>query len=384
MSRRIAHLDMDAFFASVELLAYPELAGLPVAVGGRRAPPPRRLPDGSFEFARLADYSGRGVLTTATYAARALGLSSGMGIMQAARLAPRAILLPANFEAYREASQRFKAAVAAIAPRIEDRGIDEIYIDLGELAGDEGEVLALARRIKAAVRAATGLTCSLGIAPNKLLAKICSDLDKPDGITLLAAVDIPARLWPLPVCKINGIGPKASEKLAALGIHAIGELAAADPMLLQRHFGRTSGLWLHQAAQGIDDSPLVTERAPKSVSRETTFERDLSARADRDLLRETFNELCLPVAADLERKGVAGRTIGIKLRYADFTTVTRDLTLPEATADPRLIRRAAGECLRRTDLERRLRLLGVRVGGLAIPRPPGEAVELAQTELPLR
>lgn len=385
MTRCIAHLDMDAFFASVELLAYPQLGGLPVVVGGRRAPPPRRLADGSLEFARLAEYRGRGVLTTATYPARALGLHSGMSIMQAARLAPQAILLPANFEAYRAASRGFKAAVAAIAPHIEDRGIDEIYIDLGGLVdvGDTQALLALARRIKEAVYTATRLTCSLGIAPNKLLAKICSDLDKPDGITLLSRDDVPARLGPLPVRKINGVGPRADEKLARLGIRTIGELAAADPLALQRHFGHSYGLWLHQAAHGIDDSPLVTHREPKSVSRETTFERDLSVRADRDALRRIFDELCQRVASDLQGKNLVGRTIGIKLRYADFTTVTRDLTLPETTADPRLIRRAAGECLRRVDLERRLRLLGVRVSGLAPHRPETSTDAAGQSELPL-
>lgn len=380
MTRRIAHLDMDAFFASVELLAYPELRGQPVAVGGRRAPPPQRMADGRLRFGRLADYAGRGVLTTATYAARALGLHSGMGIMKAAKLAPETILLPANFEAYRQASRDFKAAVAAIAPEIEDRGIDELYIDLTPLAG---ETLTLVRQLKAAVLAATGLTCSVGVAPNRLLAKICSDLDKPDGITLLTAAEVPARIWPLPVRKINGIGPKAGEKLALLGIATIGELAQADPVFLQQHFGRNTGHWLHQAANGIDDSPLVTQREPKSVSRETTFERDLHARHDRAELGEILSELCLRVAADLARKDVTGCTIGIKLRYEDFTTVTRDVTLAEATADAHVIRRAAAECLRRVPLERRLRLMGVRIGNLTTRQTAPERPGAAQGELPL-
>ncbi|MBI5860728.1 MAG: DNA polymerase IV [Rhodocyclales bacterium] len=377
MTRRIAHLDMDAFFASVELLTYPELRGQPVAVGGRSAPSPQRMADGRLRFARLAEYAGRGVLTTATYEARALGLHSGMGIMKAAQRAPQAILLPANFEAYRQASRDFKAAVATLAPDIEDRGIDEIYIDLSALTSDMTTALALVQQLKAAVHAATGLTCSIGVAPNKLLAKICSDLDKPDGITLLNAADVPTRLWPLPVRKINGIGPKAGEKLATLGIATIGELAQADPIFLQQQFGRSTGHWLHQAANGIDDSPLVTHREPKSISRETTFERDLHARHDRTELGEILSSLCLRVAADLERKGVAGRTIGIKLRHDDFTTVTRDVTLAEATADAHVIRRTAASCLRRVPLEHRLRLMGVRVSGLAprqaAPEDPGAA-----------
>jgi nucleotidyltransferase/DNA polymerase involved in DNA repair len=176
-------------------------------------------------FARLRDYVGRGVITTATYEARALGVASAMGIMKAARLAPDAILLPVDFPAYRHHSRLFKTAVARIAPECEDRGIDEIYLDLSALA-DESR--SLAQRIKDAVREATGLSCSIGVAPNKLLAKIASDLDKPDGLTILGGDDLRQRIWPLPVRKINGIGPKASERLAMLGIDSIGELAQTD------------------------------------------------------------------------------------------------------------------------------------------------------------
>lgn len=361
-SRRIAHLDMDAFYASVELLRYPELRGLPVVVGGRRHQAPLRLPDGSLRYARLRDYAGRGVVTTATYEARALGVGSAMGMMKAAQLAPDAVLLPADFEAYRHHSRLFKAAVASIAPRIEDRGIDEIYIDLSDIAEDS---LPLARRLKEAVRQATGLSCSIGISPNKLLSKICSDLQKPDGITIIGMEDLPSRIWPLSARKVSGIGPKAAEKLEALAIHTIGDLAAADPALLQQHFGGSYAAWLLNAAHGIDERPVITRSEPKSISRETTFERDLHPRLDRALLGEIFTELCNRVAADLERKGYLGRTIGIKLRYEDFQTVTRDLTLPEPIADAAGIRRAAGECLRRVPLEKRLRLLGVRVGALS-------------------
>jgi len=377
--RRIAHLDMDAFFASVELLHYPELRGQPVVVGGRRVGLPQTRPDGSRQFARLRDYAGRGVVTTSTYEARALGVFSAMGLMKAAQHAPDAILLPASFDAYRDFSRRFKAAVATIAPHIEDRGIDEIYIDLTELPEDS---LSLARRIKAAVFAATGLTCSIGITPNKLLAKIASDLDKPDGITILDQDDIPARIWPLPARRINGIGPKAGDKLARLGIATIGELAAAPRELLCRHFGQRSGDWLHRAAHGIDERPLVVEREIKSVSRESTFERDLHPRQDRAELSEIFTALCQRVAADLQQKGYASRTIGIKLRFADFQIVTRDLTLPAATADAAEIRRAAGECLKRIALEQRIRLLGVRASGLQSPHAD-TAAPLEQPQLPL-
>jgi DNA polymerase-4 len=379
-NRRIAHLDMDAFFASVELLAYPELRGQPVVVGGRRVDRPQTGPDGRRQFARLRDYAGRGVITTSTYEARALGVFSGMGLMKAAQLAPEAILLPANFDAYREASRRFKAAVASIAPQIEDRGIDEIYIDLSALPADS---LSLARQIKQAVRDATGLNCSIGITPNKLLAKIASDLDKPDGITLLAMDDIPTRIWPLAARKINGIGPKADARLAELGIQSIGQLARTPLELLVRHFGQRYGHWLHRVAHGLDERPVIVDHEPKSISRESTFDRDLHPRQDRAELSEIFTGLCQRVADDLQRKGYLGRTIGIKLRFADFQVVTRDLSLPAPTADARVIRRAAGECLKRIPLEQRIRLLGVRVGGLRPAATDGPASDERQGLLPL-
>ena len=373
--RRIAHIDMDAFFASVELLRYPELRGQAVVVGGRSTQQRVLLPDGSERFARLRDYVGRGVITTSTYEARALGVFSGMGLMKSARLAPDAILLPANFEAYREYSRRFKAAVASIAPKIEDRGIDEIYVDLGDIVE---ESRTLARRIKQAVFDATGLTCSIGISPNKLLSKICSDLEKPNGITILAMDDIPARIWPLPAKKINGIGPKSAERLTRFGIHTIGDLAASPVEFLVGKFGLSTGRWLHEAAHGIDERPIVTESEPKSISRESTFERDLHAKQDRAELSEIFTSLCMHVAADLQRKGYASRTIGIKLRYADFRAVTRDLTVPFCVTDGAQIRKASGECLKRVPLTQKIRLLGVRASGL-VPvgevEPPAERIQ---------
>jgi DNA polymerase-4 len=371
--RWIAHLDMDAFFASVELLRYPELALEPVVVGGGRRYAPQTLPDGTRRFARLRDYAGRGVATTATYPARRFGVHSGMGLMKAAALAPDAVLLPPDFDQYKLYSRRFKDAVAAIAPVIEDRGIDEIYIDLTEVPGAQdavghdpfGGVRAVAQEIRNNVRRATGLACSIGVTPNKLLAKLASELDKPDGLTLLTHEDLPARIWPLPVRRINGIGPKAGARLAALGISTIGELAARDPAELIERFGAGTGIWLHEAALGIDDRPVVTQHEPVSISRETTFERDLHAVRDRTLLGAQLTALCERVAADLRRQGYAARTVGIKLRYDDFRTVTRDLTLPAPVADAAAIRAAAGQCLRRVELSRALRLLGVRTAGLA-------------------
>ncbi|MDQ7968094.1 MAG: DNA polymerase IV [Oxalicibacterium faecigallinarum] len=358
----IAHLDMDAFYASVELLRYPELRGQPVVIGGGSDAAPIVQADGSRVYKRLRDYVGRGVVTTSTYEARALGVFSAMGIMKAARLAPDAILLPTDFTAYRHYSGLFKSAVATIAPEIENRGIDEIYIDLNAYKDD---AQGIARRIKQAVHEATGLSCSIGLAPNKLLAKICSDLEKPNGLTILTAAEIPTRIWPLSVKKINGIGPKAAAKLATLNIHTIAELAACDAGVLQENFGRSYSAWLMRVAQGIDERQIVTYSEPKSVSRETTFERDLHARQDRAELSALFTHLCERVAGDLVRKNVVGRTVGIKLRYADFSIVTRDSTLEWPTDDPIAIRQAAGECLRRVPLDRRFRLLGVRIGSLS-------------------
>jgi DNA polymerase IV len=370
----IAHLDMDAFYASVELLRYPELRGKPVVIGGGRDHQPVEAIDpvtreAKRSFATLRGYRGRGVITTATYEARALGLRSAMPMSRAAALAPDAILLPVDFTAYRHYSRLFKQAVRSIAPHIEDRGIDEIYIDLADVvhacgAADDSRVRALAQSIKDAVRDATGLSCSIGIAQNKLLAKIASDLDKPNGLTLLVDGDLERRIWPLPARRINGIGPKTAARLAALEIHTIGDLAHADPALLVTTFGRAHGEWMHEAAHGRDERPIVTHSEPQSISRETTFERDLSARGDRELLSSIFTELCNGVASDLAGKGYAGRTIGIKLRYENFTTVTRDRTIEQATQDAALIRRVAGECVKRVPLVRRIRLMGVRVGGL--------------------
>ncbi|MDP2241050.1 MAG: DNA polymerase IV [Burkholderiales bacterium] len=372
--RYIAHLDMDAFYASVELLRYPQLRGQPVVVGGRRRAAQNDAADSVIP--KLREYSGRGVITTATYEARALGVHSGMGLMKAAKLAPDALLLPADFDQYRRCSRLFKDAVRAIALQIEDRGIDEIYVDLTEpvmAAAAEGapdpwaRARSIAVDLQRAVREATGLSCSIGITPNKLLSKIASELEKPGGITVLREADIAPRIWPLIVNKINGIGPKAGAQLATLGIRTIGELAQADPALLITHFGKSYGAWLFDAAHGRDERPVVTYSEPKSISRETTFEHDLHPVRDREQLSRIFTDLCVRVAGDLQRKGYAGKTIGLKLRYDNFKTVTRDCTLDAPTQDAAAIRRAAGECLKRVPLDRRIRLLGVRVGALRKP-----------------
>ena len=370
-SRRIAHLDMDAFYASVELLRYPQLKGLPVVIGGRRRREDDVLSQAPLDqipvekFPLLSGYVGRGVITTATYPARQFGVGSAMGLMKAAKLCPQAILLPVDFDEVRSFSRLFKRTITGIAPVMEDRGIDEVYIDLTDVPGsDVGGGRDLARHIQQRIFEETSLTCSIGIAPNKLLAKLASEFEKPNGISVVTLDDLRSRIWPLPCRKVNGIGPRTDEKLAAHGIRTVGDVAARERDWLIENFGKSYGAWLHEASWGRDERPVVTNSEPVSFSRETTFERDLHAVRDRAELGAVFTQLCEQVAADLVRKGYVGRTIGIKLRFDNFRSVTRDTTIDGYTADAGVIRRQAGLNLKRVDLSRRIRLLGVRVGKL--------------------
>jgi DNA polymerase-4 len=377
--RRIAHLDMDAFFASVELLRYPQLKGLPVVIGGGRRKVDELLlrgPDGTQErerrfipvddFPRLRDYVGRGVITTATYAARQFGVGSAMGMMKAARLCPQAIVLPVDFDEVRRFSRAFKTVIREIAPVMQDRGVDEVYVDFTHVPGGQREGgRVLARLIQKTILERTGLTCSIGVAPNRLLAKMASEFNKPNGISIVFEEDLASKIWPLNVRKINGIGPKAGERLARLGVETIGQLAAHDEQWLVGHFGRSTGAWMHRVAWGRDDSPVVTESEPVSMSRETTFDRDLHAVRDKLELGRIFTDLCVRLSGDLQRKGYVARTFGIKLRYDDFRIATRDHTASVFTADAVSIRQLAGQCLKRVPLDKRLRLLGVRASNLA-------------------
>lgn len=377
---------MDAFYASVELLRYPQLKGLPMVIGGgrrreaemferlRQTYPERAWGPDTLDripvdfFPRLKDYTGRGVATTATYAARQFGVGSAMGLMKAAKLCPDAILLPVDFEEVKRLSRLFKSTILEIAPVMQDRGVDEVYIDFTHVPGGQREGgRVLARLIQKSIFQATGLTCSIGVAPNKLLAKMASEFNKPNGISIVRPDDLESMIWPLPCRKINGVGPKADAKLQSHGIHTIGELAAREPHWLIETFGKSYGAWLHEAAWGRDDRPVETESEPVSMSRETTFDRDLHAVRDRAEAGAILTRLCEQVAGDLQRKGYTGRTIGIKITFDNFEKVTRDTTIEVATADAAVIRRHAGLCLKRVDLSRRFRLLGVRVGKLVKP-----------------
>ena len=339
--RRILHLDMDAFFAAVELLRRPDLKGKPVIIGGR------------------GDPTRRGVVATATYEAREFGVHSGMPFRTAHRLCPDAIYLPTDFAEYARWSKVFKSAMREVSPQFEDRGIDEAYLDVSALCAPSQSI---GRELKDRILRETGMTCSIGIAPNKLIAKIASDLEKPDGLTILGSEDIAARIWPLAVRKIPGVGPRAQERLNAMRIRTIGELAAAPLVRLAKQFGNSMALFMHAAANGRHERPLVTDREPKSRSRETTFQEDID---DWQAIAATLERLAARVAEDLRARGYVGRTVGIKLRFADFTTLTRDRTLAESTCDAAVIAQAACECARRIRLDRPVRLLGVRITELA-------------------
>ncbi len=341
MTRRILHADMDAFFAAVELKRHPEFKGKPMVIGGR------------------GDPTQRGVVSTASYEARKFGIHSAMPLRTAYRLCPEAIFLPVNFEAYEHESRKFKAVLTEITPIMEDAGIDEAYLDITEQSGSSE---AIARRIKTQVRAATGLTCSIGIAPNKLLAKIASDLEKPDGLTILTGQDIESRIWPLPARKLPGVGPKTEERLREMGIETIGNLAKMPLDALVDHFGPAHGHYLYLAARGIDDSALTTRWEPKSSSREITFPYDIS---DRRLLLRMLAGLTAEVVEHIRSEAYRCRTVTVKIRFSNFETHTKEKTLEQSTDQLQPIESAALACFGRFALTKRVRLLGVRLGDLS-------------------
>jgi len=338
--RRIIHIDMDAFFAAVEEQSNPKLVGKPVVIGGS------------------GDPTKRGVVSTANYEARKYGIHSAMPLMTAHKLCPQAIFLPVDYEAYVAASAAFKSTLFSITPIIEDVGIDEAYLDVSELT-DLPEVIAL--RIKTGIKEKTGLTCSIGIAANKLLAKIASDMQKPDGLTILIEEDIESRLWPLAARKLYGVGPKTEAYLKTLGIETIGQLALAPLEELTQHFGNSYGQYLYDSSRGINDSPLITSWEAKSISRETTFQKDIK---DWQSIAKTLAALTKEVIADMQESGYKARTLTIKIRFSDFETITRAKTLADYTDSEDDLRKAAFACLKRIDLNKRVRLIGVRVSNL--------------------
>ena len=336
MKRRILHIDMDAFFAAVEEKRNSALKGKPVIIGG------------------MGDPSRRGVVSTANYEARKYGIHSAMPMRTAYNLCPQAVFLPVNYEAYSAASVKFKEVLRTISPIMEDVGIDEAYLDVTDMPDTNEEITA---RIKAGIKEKTGLTCSIGIAPNKLLAKIASDMQKPDGVTVLIETDVEAKLWPLPVRRLYGIGPKTEEHLKGINIETIGQLAALPMEKLLEQFGHSYGQYLYEAARGLDESPLVTHWEPKSFSRETTFQEDVR---EWQVIARTLAELSKDVVEDMQGHRYKARTVTIKIRFSDFETLTRAMTISDYTDSEEEIRKAAFACLKRIDLKKRVRLVGVR------------------------
>ena len=338
--RRILHIDMDAFFAAVEQKRRPELAGKPVVIGGG------------------GDPSARGVVSTASYEARKFGIHSAMPLRTAYKLCPEAIFLPVDYREYSRVSAIIKNVLRKFSPVMEDVGIDEAFLDISGIDGTSGQI---AEDIKRGIREETGLSCSIGIAPNKLLAKIASDMEKPDGLTVLTGEDIEKRIWPLSARKLWGVGPKTEAYLKERGIETIGELASVPLEKLVGHFGNSYGCYLFDASRGRDESPLVTHWEPKSSSRETTFQNDTD---NWQFLARNLAGLTREVVEDLRKTGHRGRTITVKIRFSDFKTHTRARTLEGASDSLEEIRRAAFECLNRIELDRKVRLIGVRVGNL--------------------
>jgi DNA polymerase-4 len=331
---------MDAFFAAVEQQRRPELAGKPVVVGGS------------------GDPTKRGVVSTASYEARKYGIHSAMPLRTAYRLCPEAVFLPVDYREYSRISGIIKGILREASPLVEDTGIDEAFLDITNLDIDSEKI---AGEIKQRINETTGLTCSIGIGPNKLLAKMASDMKKPDGLTIVSEKDIVTLLWPLPVRKLPGIGPKTEMYLKDLGIRIIGDLAAHPVEELIKHFGSSYGHYLYESSRGIDESPIVTHWEPKSMSRETTFQTDTD---HWQTIAKTLAELIEDVAGNLKQDGYLCRTVTVKIRFDDFKTYTRAKTLDEFTGSADTIRRAAFEAFGRIELKKKVRLIGVRVGNL--------------------
>ncbi len=340
MSQRwILHLDLDAMFAAVEVLLDPSLKGKPVVVGAQ----PRT----------------RGVVSTCSYEARAFGVHSAMPIGEAYARCPQAVFLPVRHSLYREYSQRVFGIVARYADLVQQISIDEAFVDLSAVQRPEG----VAREIKSRIREEVGLVASVGLAANKLVAKIATDFGKPDGFVVVLPGDEEAFLSPLPVGRLWGVGPKTAERLQAAGIKTVGDLAAADATLLLGAVGPHSTGQLLRHARGVDDSSVQVDRGVKSLSDETTFQRD---EGDRRVLWGRLKEQAATCAARLQEHGLVAYTVTLKMRFADFRTVTRSLTLGVATDEPQLLSEAAAALMRQwwAPEGRPLRLLGLRVSRL--------------------
>jgi DNA polymerase IV len=339
MERWICHMDMDAFYVSIELLRRPQLRGKPVIVAGSTDP------------------DSRGVVMTASYEARKFGVGSAMPLVTARRRCPQAVVLPSDMELYRRGSRKVMEVLRGFSDRVEVAGLDEAYVDLS----DSPMPKARARQIKHDVREATRLVCSIGLAPNKLLAKIASDLDKPDGFRVLRREEMLDAVGDRPARLIPGVGPKTDQRLERAGIRTVAELAHASDDVLASALGPNHGPALRALASGIDERPVTNHRAPKSESRETTFASDVD---DPEELRGHLDRLCDSLCERLARDRHRGRTVTLKIRLAPFRTFTRSRTLESATADRSVVGATAHELLERFERDAPVRLLGVGVSGL--------------------
>ena len=346
--RRIVHIDMDAFYASVEQRDRPELRGRPVAVGGRP--------------------EGRGVVAASSYEARAFGVRSAMSMARAVRLCPRLAVVPPDFAKYRAVSAEVFGLFRAVTPLVEPLSLDEAYLDVTENAWHEPLAVNVARRLKAQIREATGLTASAGVAPNKFLAKIASGWQKPDGLTVVAPERVEWFLQQLPVDSLWGVGPVTAARLRSINLERLVDVRQVDPDLLRRTVGSHAG-WLVGLAHGIDERPVEPHRPRKSVGTERTFAEDI---ADRTRIADEVAAMAQEDAEWLARKGLFARTVTITVRYSDFTTITRSDTRLPATRDADDLARRAVALLDRTEAGvRPVRLLGVSLRGLADhPQPP--------------
>jgi DNA polymerase-4 len=339
----ILHLDLDAFFSAVEQLHKPSLRGKPVIVGGT---------------------GRRGVVATASYEARVFGIGSAMSIGEARRRAPNAAYLAPRFPAYRDTSRVVMGLLAELSPLIEQVSVDEAYVDLTPTHPeiDVPGVTALAEGLKQRVTEVTGLTASVGVSTSKLLSKIGSELNKPNGLTVIAPGDETATLAPMPIRKLPGVGPATQERLHRRGLHTVGEVAKVELADLIDLLGQAHGLSVHQHARGIDNRELEPDREAKSISAETTFPIDLT---DQRELIEHARRLTERVISRLTKDGISGRTITLKIRSYDFSTITRSLTLDQPTDSASKILSGARQLLAAIDTSNGIRLLGVGVSGLS-------------------
>jgi DNA polymerase IV (DinB-like DNA polymerase) len=339
--RIILHVDMDHFFTAIEERMHPEYRGKPVIVG-----------------ADPKEGKGRGVVSTCNYEARKYGVRSGMPISRAWKLCPNAIYLPVNYELYTKVSERIMAILRKYADKFESWGIDEAFLDVTSKVRDYAEAEALARQIKKEILEKEGLTCSIGIGPNKLVAKIASDYQKPDGLTVVTEEEAEKFLAPLPVRKLLWVGRKTEQKLRAMGIKTIGDLARHDPTVLAETFG-VIGTQLYLMAHGIDKSEVEEQRQIKSISRDITFEEDTS---DFNLVLNTLEKLAEEVHNDLMRQQLYFKTVTVRVRYENFETHTHSRTLPFMTNRLQDLKKTAKELIQDyLKPERKIRLIGVRV-----------------------